>query len=146
MRSVTTCTTDLSQTPRSWIERGHANLIYYSQVDKASAFSGIDSICEQCHLPCMRDATTLAGWVVQLTISAHTTPTRADGTPWIGPAILSAPSFQYFNVAITDPEKAMEATRKHSGSDSGVIIGVVRSLSAAEIAAIPLSEGEVRRA
>ena len=106
----------------------------------------MDRVCEQCHLPCMRDETTPAGWVVQLTIPAHTTPTRPDGTPWIGPAILGAPSFQYFNVAIADAEMAMEATRKHSGSDSGVIVGVVRALSAAEVAAIPLSLGEVRRA
>jgi hypothetical protein len=94
----------------------------------------------------MSDKTTPAGWVVQLTIPAHTSPTRADGSPWIGPAILGAPSFQYFNVAIADAEMAMEATRKHSGSNSEVTIGVVRALSAAEVASIPLSVGEVRRA
>ena len=94
----------------------------------------------------MRGETIPAGWVVQLTIPAHATPTRADGTPWIGPPILGAPSFQYFNVAIADVEMAMEATRKHSGSDGGVIVGVVRALSAAEVASIPLSVGEVRRA
>jgi hypothetical protein len=94
----------------------------------------------------MRGETTPAGWVVQLTIPAHASPTRADGTPWIGPAILGAPSFEYFNVAIADAEMAMEATRKHSGSDGGVIVGVVRALSAAEVASIPLSVGEVRRA
>ena len=53
---------------------------------------------------------------------------------------------QYFNVAIADAEMAVEATRKHVGSDSGVIVGVVRALSAAEVASIPLSLGEVRRA
>ena len=94
----------------------------------------------------MRGKTTPAGWVVQLTIPVHITPTRPDGTPWIGPAILGAPSFQYFNVAIADVETAVEATRKHLGSDSGVILGVVRALSAAEVASIPLSLGEVRRA
>jgi hypothetical protein len=94
----------------------------------------------------MSDKTTPAGWVVQLTIPAHTNPTRADVTPWIGPAILGAPSFQYFNVAIADAEMAMEAARKHSGSNSEVTIGVVRALSAAEVASIPLSVGEVRRA
>jgi len=94
----------------------------------------------------MTGKTTPAGWVVQLTIPAHITPTRADGTSWIGPAILGAPSLQYFNVAIADAEMAVEATRKHSGSDSGVIVGVVRALSAAEVASIPLSVGEVRRA
>ena len=94
----------------------------------------------------MSDKATPAGWVVQLTLPAPISPTRADGTPWIGPAILGAPSLQYFNVAIADAEMAMEATRKHSGSDSGVIVGVVRTMSAAEVASIPLSVGEVRRA
>jgi len=94
----------------------------------------------------MSDKTTPAGWVVQLTLPAHITPARPDGAPWIGPAILGAPSLQYFNVAIADAEMAVEATRKHSGSDSGVIVGVVRALSAAEVASIPLSVGEVRRA
>jgi hypothetical protein len=108
--------------------------------------SGIDIVCEQCHLPCMTDKTTPAGWVVQLTIPAQITPTTADGTAWIGPAILGAPSLQYFNVAIADAEIAVEATRKHSGSDSGVMVGVVRALSAAEVASIPLSVGEVKRA
>jgi hypothetical protein len=79
-------------------------------------------------------------------IPAHTTPATADGTPWIGPAILGAPSLQYFNVAIADAEMAVEATRKHSGSDSGVIVGIVCAPSAAEVASIPLSVGEVRRA
>ena len=94
----------------------------------------------------MSDKTTPAGWVVQLTLPAPIAPTRADGTPWIGPAILGAPSLQYFNVAIADAEMAVIAKRKHSGSNSEVIIGVVRALSAAEVASIPLSVGEVRRA
>ena len=79
-------------------------------------------------------------------IPAHITPATADGTPWIGPAILGAPSLQYFNVAIADAEMAVEATRKHSGSDSGVIVGIVCAPSAAEVASMPLSVGEVRRA
>jgi hypothetical protein len=94
----------------------------------------------------MTGKTTPAGWVVELTIPAHIAPTTADGTPWIGPAILGAPSFEYFNVAIADAEMAVEATRKHSGADSGAIVAVVRALSAAEVASIPLSLGEVRRA
>jgi hypothetical protein len=98
--------------------------------------SGIDSVCEQCHLPCMRGNTTPAGWVVQLTIPVHITPKRLDGTPWIGPASLGAPSLQYFDVATADV--AVKETRKH--------LGCVRALSAAEVASIPLSLGEVRRA
>jgi hypothetical protein len=94
----------------------------------------------------MSDKTPPAGWVVQLTVPAPITPRRADGTPWIGPPILGAPSLQYFNVAIADAEMAVEATRKHSASNSDVIIGAVRALSAAEVASIPLSLGEVRRA
>jgi hypothetical protein len=94
----------------------------------------------------MSDKTTPAGWVVQLTLPAPINPTRADDTPWIGPAISGAPCLQYFNVAIADAEMAVEATRKHSGIDSGVIVAAVRALSAAEVASIPLSVGEVRRA
>jgi hypothetical protein len=90
----------------------------------------------------MSDKTTLAGWVVQLTVPAPI----ADGTSWIGPVILGAPSMQYFNVAIADAETALEATRKHSGSNSDVIVEAVRALSAAEVATISLASGEVRRA
>ena len=93
----------------------------------------------------MSDKARPAAWVVQLTLPAPITSTRADGTPWVGPTILGAPSLKYFNVAIADAEMAVMATRKHLGSDSGVIIGVVRPLSAAEVASIPLSVGEVRR-
>jgi hypothetical protein len=71
----------------------------------------------------------------------YITPTRC--TPWIGLAILGAPSLQYFNVAIADAEMAVEATRKNLGSDSGVNVGVVGALSVAEVASISLSLGEV---
>lgn len=89
---------------------------------------------------------TPAGWVVQLTVPAPITPARADGTPWIGAAVLGTPSFQYFNVAIADAKKAVEATRKHSGSDDDAVIAAVRALSSGEVASIPLTSGEVKRA
>lgn len=60
--------------------------------------------------------------------------------------MMGAPSFQYFNVAIADAKKAVEAARKHSGCDDDATIGAVRALSSAEIATIPLSSGQVKRA
>jgi hypothetical protein len=59
---------------------------------------------------------------------------------------LGTPSFQYFNVAIADAKKAVEATRKHSGSDDDAVIAAVRALSSGEVASIPLTSGEVKRA
>jgi|SoiMetStandDraft_5_1073268.scaffolds.fasta_scaffold52073_3 hypothetical protein len=87
-----------------------------------------------------------AGWVVQLTLPAPVTPPRSDGNPWIGAVVLGTPLFQYFNVAIADPKAAVEATRKHSGSDDDATIGTVRALSSEELASISLSQGEIRRA
>jgi hypothetical protein len=87
-----------------------------------------------------------AGWVVQLTLPAPVTPPRSGDNPWIGAVVLGTPLFQYFNVAIADPKTAVEATRKHSGSDDDATIGTVRALSAEEVASISLSQGEIRRA
>ncbi len=87
-----------------------------------------------------------AGWVVQLTLPAPVTPPRSDGNPWIGAVVLGTPLFQYFNVAISDPKAAVEATRKHSGSDDDATIGTVRALPSEELASISLSQGEIRRA
>jgi hypothetical protein len=61
---------------------------------------------------------------------------------------LSAPSFQYFNVAIAAPKTAIEATTKHlvAAEAQGGEMSVVRGLSSREIAALSLKAGEVRPA
>src|SRR6185295_6685237 len=91
-----------------------------------------------------------AGWVVQVTIPAPLAPPRADGSGWIGAVALSAPSFQYFNVAIAGANSAIEATTKHLAKAKDEIkdgdMCVVRGLSPAEIAALKLKAGEVRAA
>ena len=61
---------------------------------------------------------------------------------------MSAPSFQYYNVAIAAPANAIEATTKHvakAAAKDGEKC-VVRGLSSAEIAALSLKAGEVRPA
>jgi hypothetical protein len=96
----------------------------------------------------MTNKTPPAGWVVQVTIPAPPSPPRADGTRWIGAVALSAPSFQYYNVAIAAADNAIEATSKHvakAEAQDGEKC-VVRGLSAAEIAALSLKAGEVRPA
>ena len=89
-----------------------------------------------------------AGWVVQVTIPAPIAPPRADGSRWIGAVALSAPSFQYYNVAIAAPKNAIEATTKHLAKAEAKDgeMSVVRALSSAEIAALSLKAGEVRPA
>ena len=103
---------------------------------------------EQCHLVQMPEKTSPAGWVVQVAVPAPIAPPRADGTRWIGAVALSAPSFQYFNVAIAAPKNAIEATTKHlaSAEAKGGEMSVVRQLSSKEIAALSLAAGEVRPA
>jgi len=90
-----------------------------------------------------------AGWVVQATIPA-TPEARADDAPW-RPAVMlvSAPSFEYFNVAIAAPDEAMEATTRHlakGAEPKAGVLSVVRKLSAREIAALSLEAGEVKPA
>ena len=63
--------------------------------------------------------------------------------------LVSAPSFEYFNVAIAAPDKAMEATTKHMAKGAEAKAGemsVVRKLSSGEIAALRLKAGEVKPA
>ena len=98
----------------------------------------------------MSNKPTPAGWVVQVTVPAPLAEPGAEGTRWIGAVALSAPSFQYFNVAIAAPNNAIEATSKHLAKAKAEIkdgeMRVVRGLSAAEIAALSLKAGEVRPA
>ena len=89
-----------------------------------------------------------AGWVVQVSVPAPIAPPRADGTRWIGAVALSAPSFEYYNVAIAAANNAIEATTKHLAKVEARDgeMSVVRGLSSAEIAALKLKAGEVRPA
>ena len=64
--------------------------------------------------------------------------------------MLGAPSFEYFNVAIASPDKAVEATTKYLAKGKvdadDVDASTVRKLSSAEIAALGLKAGEVKPA
>ena len=96
------------------------------------------------HNRLMSDTTSAAGWVVQVTIPGVPI-VQAQGSRW-RPATSTAPTFRFFNVAIGSAEKAVEAARKKAGASDEVAIRTVRSLSAAEIAAIPLRTGETQAA
>ena len=77
-------------------------------------------------------------------------PPSPESERWIGPPATAAPSFQYFNVATGDPDKAVEAARKHLAKAKAVIqdadMRTVRALSSAEVAALRLKSGEVKPA
>ena len=91
-----------------------------------------------------------AGWVVQVTIAAPPAQPSKEGGRWIGADKPGAPSFEYFNVAIVDPDKAIEATAKYLAKgkvDAGDVDAcTVRELSPAEVVALRLKAGEVRPA
>ncbi len=80
-------------------------------------------------------------------IPASLAPRKAEAR-WIGAAVLGAPSFEYYNVAIAAPNKAIEATAKHlaKGDAKDGEKSVVRGLSAREIAALKLEAGQVKPA
>jgi hypothetical protein len=78
-----------------------------------------------------RRTTDAAGWVVEVVIL------RPGG---------AAPSFRYFNVAIADVTRAVQAARKLPDVVQANRVEAVRSLSADEITAIGLAAGEVRSA
>jgi len=59
----------------------------------------------------MTDKASPAGWVVQVTNRASIAP--ASQERWIGPKVSDAPSFQYYNVAFSNPHKAVEATASY---------------------------------
>ena len=61
-------------------------------------------------------------------------------------ATSTAPTFQFYNVAISSAEKAVEAVRKKASASEDAAIRTVRSLLAAEVAAIPLRTGEAQLA
>lgn len=84
-----------------------------------------------------------------MTISA---PLPESGTRWIGRHIPDAPSFHYFNVAVANPGKAVEATaaflaKGKADSDAAhAPASTVRGLSEAEVTALGLNTGEVKLA
>lgn len=96
----------------------------------------------------MTDKPPPAGWVVQVTILAPIPP--ASQERWIGPKMSDAPSFQYYNVAIGNPDKAVEATAnyitKGKADVAGVAANTVRELSPAEVAVLGLEAGEAKPA
>ena len=57
-----------------------------------------------------------------------------------------APIFQFFNVAISSPDKAIEAARKKAGAPTDAPMRIVRELSHQEIAALSLHAGHVKAA
>jgi hypothetical protein len=81
-----------------------------------------------------------AGWVVQIVIPAQA---ATRGVGWIGDTLPDAPSFKYFNAAITVAIEAIEAARQLAAAGEG---SVVRALSSAEIAALGIKPGEVEAA
>ena len=71
-----------------------------------------------------------AGWVVQLTAVSTT----------------EAPDFAFYNVAVGDADKAVEAVRKRVGATETDRVYAVRPLSAGELASANLKSGEVKPA
>lgn len=87
--------------------------------------------------------TPAAGWVVQLTIIAQQAPISG-----VRGAVPPTPvcTLQFWNVAVGDPEQAVAAARKKAGAPSDAPMRVVRALSAAEVAALGLRQGEAKLA
>lgn len=89
------------------------------------------------------------GWIVQVTIPS-VPEAVAPGSPWRSPLmrVNGPPTFRYFNVAVSSPDKAMEATAKFLANGEPNIGGlsVARKLSAREIDTLKLSAGEVKPA
>jgi hypothetical protein len=94
------------------------------------------------------EKTIATGWVIQVTTAAHITRPGTAGTRWLGPAVLSAPSFQYFNTAISAAEDAVEATSRHLAATDAPHgeLSAVRKLSSGELAVLSLAPGEVKPA
>jgi len=119
------------------------------QFENKASWLGVASLPTSGILGRMTDKTSPGGWVVQVTIPKKPAVRSEDG-PWRPPIMVAgAPSFQYFNVAIAAPDKAIEATAKHLANSPEAEtweISVVRKLSPAEIAALSLGAGEVKPA
>jgi hypothetical protein len=85
-----------------------------------------------------------------VTIASSPLPPSKEGAQWIDDKMPGAPSFEYFNVAIASPDKAVEATTKYLAKgrvDAEDVHAItVRDLSPAEVAALRLKSGEVKPA
>lgn len=92
----------------------------------------------------MTEKAAAAGWVVQVTIPGIP-KVPIPGAPW-RPATTTAPTFQFFNVAVGAADKAVETARKKAGASEETELRVVRPLSATEIASISLRSGEAKPA
>ena len=92
-------------------------------------------------VPPMTEKTSPAGWVVQvLTPGKPSLKPSASGRLY---DLLGPPTFEYFNVAIGAPGKAVEATTKQLAEGRDREARVVRALSTEEIASLSLKAGEV---
>ena len=72
-----------------------------------------------------------AGWVVMV-MSA----TAGSG----------APSFKYFNAAISNADKAVEETKRRPDSSPSMRVQAIRRLSAEDVERLGLASGEVKPA
>ena len=86
----------------------------------------------------MTEKASPAGWVVQVTVTSPLDAPTMVGARWIGSPVPSAPSFQYFNVALAAPSEALAATAKHLAKSEikDGELSVVRGLSSEEIASL----------
>jgi hypothetical protein len=98
----------------------------------------------------IHDRQSIACWLGSSSSHPQKPDVRLADAPWRPPIMAAgAPSFQYFNVAIAAPDKAIEATAKHLASSPEAEtweISVVRKLSPAEMVALSLEAGEVEPA
>lgn len=74
-----------------------------------------------------------AGWVVQFSIP-QISPTRFGDAP---------PKFEFFNVAVSDADKAMGAAKKMASPGETTTLSTVRGLSAGELLSLNLKTGDV---
>jgi hypothetical protein len=82
------------------------------------------------------------GWVVQLAIPGLAT----QGGQWRGTPLADAPTFKFFNVAVSVSEKAIEVARKLAGASEEAPMTAVRKLLSSEIEFLGLRTGEARPA
>jgi hypothetical protein len=78
-----------------------------------------------------------AGWVVQLTLRQFHPDVEPD---------MQVSTFQFFNVAISSPDKAIDAARKKAGAPTDAPMRIVRELSHQEVTALRLHAGHVKAA
>ena len=99
-----------------------------------------------CHFVGMSEKAPPAGWVVQVIVPAPPSTPSATAPRWRGQQAESAPSFKYFNVAISDADKAVAAAAAQMSGSDGLRFDALRALSAAELASIHLKTGQVKPA